>query len=73
MLNKTITYLLTYLLINIVGSNRKSKIKMAAAIFDFWLPVWSHSVDDNSIEKLDPENVGVAFGISRLTYLEPEI
>ena len=46
---------------------------MAAAIFDFWLPVWSHSVDDNSIEKLDPENVGVAFGISRLTYLEPEI
>ena len=31
------------------------------------------SVDDISIEELDPNNVGVAFGISRLPYLEPEI
>ena len=31
------------------------------------------SVDDNSIEKLDPENVGVAFEILCLPYLESEI
>ena len=42
-------------------------------MFVFWLPVWSHSVDNTFIEKLDPENVGVAFGISVLLHLGTEI
>ena len=44
-----------------------------AAMLDLWLPVSSHSVGHNSIEKFDPENGGVAVGISFLSHLEVEI
>ena len=43
------------------------------AMLDFWLPVSSHSDDNNSIKKFDPENGGVAFGILFLSHLEVEI
>ena len=48
---------------------------MAAMLdmLDFRLPVWSHSIQTTSIELLDPENIGVAVGISFLSLLEAEI
>ena len=42
------------------------------AMFDFWLPVSSHSDENNAIGKFDPEN-GVAVGILFLSHLEVEI
>ena len=33
---------------------------LRAAILDFWLPVTSDSVANGTIEKFDPENIGVA-------------
>ena len=42
-------------------------------MFDFLLPVSSHSVGNNSIEKLVPNNVGLAFRISFLPRLGAEI
>ena len=44
-----------------------------AAMLDFRLPVWSHSIQTTSIGLLDPENIGVAVGISFLSLLEAEI
>jgi len=46
---------------------------ISAAILDFWLPVSSGSVTDSTIEKFDPENMGVAIGILFLASLEAEI
>jgi len=45
----------------------------SAAILVFWLPVSSGSVTDSTIEKFDPENMGVAVGIFFLASLEAEI
>ena len=42
-------------------------------MLDFRLPVWSHSIETISIGLLDPENIGVAVGISFLSHLEAEI
>ena len=42
-------------------------------MLDFRLPVWSHSIETISIGLLDPENMGVAVGISFLSHLEAEI
>ena len=42
-------------------------------MLDFRLPVWSHSIQTTSIGLLDPENIGVAVGISFLSLLEAEI
>ena len=39
----------------------------------FPLPVWSQSIFMSAIAKLDPENVGVAGGISLISCLEAEI
>ena len=44
-----------------------------AAMLDLWLPVSSHSVGNNSIEKFDPENGRVAVWILFLSHLEVEI
>ena len=46
---------------------------MSAAILDLWLPVSSGSVTDSTIEKIDPENMGVAVGIMFVASLEAEI
>jgi len=46
---------------------------ISAAILDFWLPVSYGIVADSTIEKFDPENIGVAVGISFLASLEAEI
>jgi hypothetical protein len=35
-------------------------------MLDFRPPVWSHSIETTSIELLNPENMGVAVGISKL-------
>jgi len=43
---------------------------ISAAILDFWHPVSSVSVTDSTIEKFDPENMGVAVGILFLASLE---
>ena len=40
---------------------------------DFRLPVAYYNIGVSSIEKLDPENGGVAVGISILSSLEAEI
>ena len=37
------------------------------------LPVWSHSIPMSSNGKLDPENIGVAVGISLISCLGAEI
>ena len=42
----------------------------SAAILEFWLPVPSGSVTDSTIEKFDPENIGVAVLILFLASLE---
>ena len=42
-------------------------------MLDFWLPVWSYSVDNTSVGKLDPRNVDLAFGILLLANLGAEI
>ena len=39
----------------------------------FPLPVWSHSILMSPIGKLDPENIGIAVGISLISCLEAEI
>ena len=44
-----------------------------AAILDFRLPVWSHSIEPTSIGLLDPKNMRVADGISFLSHLQAEI
>ena len=36
---------------------------ITVAILGFWLPVSSGSVIDSTIEKFDPENMGIAVGI----------
>jgi len=46
---------------------------ISAAILDFWLPVSFGSVTDSTVEKFDPENIGVAVGILFLAILEAEI
>jgi hypothetical protein len=46
---------------------------LVAAMLDFLLPVWSHSIETISVELLDPENIGVAVGISLLSHLQAEI
>jgi len=46
---------------------------ISAAILDFWLSVSSVSATDSTIQKFDPENMGVAVGIVFLTSLEAEI
>ena len=46
---------------------------MAALWLDFRLPVWSDNIRNISIELRDPENMGVAFGISFLSHLQAEI
>jgi len=51
----------------------KCNYKISAAILDFWLPVSSGSVTDSTIERFDPENMGVAVGILFLASLEAEI
>ena len=45
----------------------------SVAILDFWLPVPFGNVTDSTIEKLDPENMGVAVGIWFIACLEAEI
>ena len=45
----------------------------SAAILDFWLPVSSGSVTDSTIDKFDPENMGIAVGILLLASIEAEI
>ena len=40
---------------------------------DFRLPVWSDNIPNTSIELLDPDNMGVAVGISFLSHLQAEI
>jgi hypothetical protein len=42
-------------------------------MLDFRLQVWLHSIKTISIELLDPENTGVAVGISFLSHLQAEI
>jgi hypothetical protein len=42
-------------------------------MLDFRLPVWLHSIETTSTELLDPENIGVAVGISFLSHLQAEI
>jgi hypothetical protein len=37
---------------------------LVAAILDFRLPVWLHSIETISVELLDPKNIGVAVRIS---------
>ena len=58
-------------------SHLQAEIKVlpvwVAAMLDFRLPVWSHSIQTTSIGLLDPENIGVAVGISFLSLLEAEI
>ena len=44
-----------------------------AAIFDFWILVWSESFHTDSSGLLDPKNMGVAVEILLLACLEPEI
>ena len=39
----------------------------------FTLPVWSHSLLMSLIGKVDPENIGIAVGISLISCLEAEI
>jgi len=46
---------------------------ISAAILDFWLPVSSGSATDGTVEKFDPENIGVAVEILFLASLEAEI
>jgi len=46
---------------------------ISAVILDFWLPVSSGIVTDSTIEKFNPENMGVAVGILFLASLEAEI
>jgi len=46
---------------------------ISAVILDFWLPVSSGSVTGSTIEKFDPENIGVAVGILFLASLEAKI
>ena len=41
--------------------------------WSFPLPVWSHSILMSPIGKLDPENIGMAVGISLTSCLEAEI
>jgi len=47
--------------------------KISAAILDFWLPVSSGSVTDNTIERFDRKNIGVAVRILFIASLEAEI
>jgi hypothetical protein len=42
-------------------------------MLDFRFPVWLHSIQTTTIELLDPENMGVAVGISFLSHLQAEI
>ena len=42
---------------------------IVAAIFDFSLPVWSHSVGYSTIRNPDPENIGAAVGILFLYFV----
>jgi hypothetical protein len=42
-------------------------------MLDVRLPVRSHSIETTTIELLDPENIGVAVGISFLSHLQAEI
>ena len=44
-----------------------------AAILDFSLPVTSDSIANSLIEMADPENEGLAVGISFLSHLQAEI
>jgi len=46
---------------------------VAAAIFEFLLPVTSGSIRGSAIALLDPENVGVAVETAFLSTLEAEI
>ena len=46
---------------------------LAAAIFDFRLPVMSDRICNSPIELLDPENVGVAVEIALISSLEAEL
>ena len=44
-----------------------------AAIFDFPVALTSENIHNNPTVLLDPENMGVAAGISLLSYIEAEI
>jgi len=46
---------------------------ISAPILDLLLPVSSGSVTDSTIEKFDPQNIGVAIGILFLASLEAEV
>jgi len=50
-----------------------SKYIISAAILDLWVPVSYGSVTDSTIEKFDPENMGVAVGLLFLAGIEAEI
>jgi len=46
---------------------------ISAAILNLWLPVSSGSVTDSTIEKFDPENIGIELEISFLSIIQAEI
>ena len=46
---------------------------MAAAIFDFRLPVSPGGIRNSPVEFMDPENGGLAVGTALLSSLEAEI
>ena len=46
---------------------------MLAAILDYPLPVWLHSLRSSLVGMLDPKNLGLAVGISLISCLEAEI
>jgi hypothetical protein len=54
-------------------SPRSGPPVLVAAMLEFRLPVWPHSIETTSIELLDLENIGVAVGISFLSHLQAEI
>ena len=47
--------------------------QLMAAIFDLPVTPTSESIHNSFTVLLDPENVGVAFGISLLSYTQAEI
>ena len=64
-----------------VGIALISSVQAEIHAFEVWrppswifpLPVWSHSILMSSNGKLDPENIGIAVGISLISCLEAEI
>ena len=49
------------------------QFRFSAAILDLQLNGTVNKIADTTIKKFDPENIGVAAGISFLSALEPEI